>query len=86
MPREGTNLLNNATVMLYTEGNDTRVSQNVPNLKGMTLTEAKSALKKKNLNIKVTGSGVVTTQDIVAGTAVEEGTVISVTLQKEINE
>ena len=86
MPREGTNLLNNATVMLYTEGNDTRVSQNVPNLKGMTLTEAKSALKKKNLNIKVTGSGVVTTQDIVAGTAVEEGTVVSVTLQKEINE
>ena len=86
MPREGTNLLENATVLLYTEGNDTRVSQTVPDLKGMTLTEAKSALKKKNLNIKVTGSGIVTTQDILAGTSVEEGTVISVTLQKKINE
>lgn len=86
MPREGTELLENATVLLYTEGNDTRVSQTIPDLKGMTLSEAKSALKKKNLNIKVTGSGVVTTQDIVAGTSVEEGTVISVTLQKKIEE
>lgn len=86
MPREGTGLLKDAIVLLYTEGNDTRVSQSVPNLKGMTLSEAKSALKKKNLNIKVNGSGVVTTQDIVFGTSVEEGTVISVTLQKKINE
>lgn len=86
MPREGTNLLKNATILLYTEGKDTRVSQNVPDLKGMTLTEAKSALKKKNLNIKVTGSGIVTTQDIIAGASVEEGTVISVTLQKKIKE
>ncbi len=86
MPREGTSLLKDATVLLYTEGNDTRVSQTVPDLKGMTYTEAKSALKKKNLNIKVTGSGIVTTQDVIAGTSIEEGTVISVTLQKKIKE
>lgn len=86
MPREGTSLVENAVVLLYTEGNDTRVSQTVPNLKGMTYTEAKSALKKKNLNIKVTGSGIVTTQDVIAGTSIEEGTVISVTLQKKIKE
>lgn len=86
MPRAGTALLSNATVLLYTEGKDTRVSQKVPNLKGMTITEAKSALKKKNLNIKVTGSGVVTSQEIMEGTSVEEGTVISVTLQKKIVE
>ena len=86
MPRAGTALLSNATVLLYTEGNDTRVSQTVPDLKGMTISEAKSALKKKNLNIKITGSGVVTSQEIAAGTSVEEGTVISVTLQKKIVE
>ena len=83
MPRAGTPLLKDATVFLYTQGNDTRVSQTVPNLKGMTISEAKSALKKKNLNIKITGSGVVTNQDIPAGTSVEEGTVIVVTLQKK---
>lgn len=86
MPRAGTALLSKATVLLYTEGNDTRVSQEVPNLKGMTITEAKAALKKKNLNIKVTGSGVVTSQEIMAGTSVEEGTVVSVTLQKKVVE
>ena len=78
-------MLSGATVLLYTKDNDTRVSQNVPNLKGMTVTEAKSALKKKNLNIKVNGSGVITSQDIAAGTSVEEGTVIGVTLQKKIS-
>ena len=52
----------------------------------MTKTEAQSALKKKNLNIKINGSGYVTSQEIAAGTSVEEGTVISVTLQKKIAE
>ena len=86
MPRAGTALLSKSTVLLYTEGKDTRVSQTVPNLKGMTKTEAQSALKKKNLNIKINGSGYVTSQEIAAGTSVEEGTVISVTLQKKIAE
>jgi len=86
VPKEGTALLPDATVLLYTKKNDTRVSQTVPKLKGLTYTEAKAALKKKNLNIKITGSGIVTSQDIAAGTSVEEGTVISVTLQKKIVE
>lgn len=86
MPKEGTELLADATVLLYTKGNDARVSQTVPNLKGLTFTEAKAALSKKNLNIKVKGSGIVTSQDIASGTSVEEGTVVSVTLQNEIVE
>lgn len=86
MPKAGTSLIEGATVCLYTEGKDTRISQTVPSLKGMTLTEAKATLKKKNLNIKVTGTGIVTSQDLSAGTSVEEGTVVSVTLQKEIKE
>lgn len=52
MPRAGTNLMSGATVLLYTEGNDTRVSSTVPNLKGMTITEAKSALKKEEFEYK----------------------------------
>lgn len=86
MPKGGTSLLSGAVVRLYTKDNDTKVSQNVPNLKGMTASQAKNALKSKNLNIRITGSGKITSQDPIAGTSVEEGTVISVTLQSEIKE
>ena len=41
-----------------------------------------NALKAKNLNIYVTGSGTVLSQDPMAGTTVEEGTVINVTLKE----
>ena len=82
MPRAGAALIKDAKVFLYTKENNTRVSRNVPNLKGMTASEAKNALKKKNLNIKINGTGVVISQDIVSGTSVEEGTVVNVTLQK----
>lgn len=40
-------------------------------------------LKAKNLNIASTGSGIVIAQDPQAGTSVDEGTVINVTLQQE---
>ena len=46
----------------------------------MTLSQAKSALKEKNLNISYTGTGLVTSQSIKQGTSVEEGTIINVTL------
>jgi beta-lactam-binding protein with PASTA domain len=52
----------------------------------MSLSEAKAALKNKNLNIKYSGSGKVTSQDITAGESVDEGTVVSVVLQQEIEE
>lgn len=86
VPKPGTNLIAGATVNLYSAGNDTRTSVTVPNLKDMSLTQAKNALKAKNLNIKITGSGTVVSQDIMAGTTVEEGTVIHVTLQKRTTE
>ncbi len=86
MPVAGTALLEDSIIKLYTEDSDTRVSQTVPDLKGMSLSEAKVALKNKNLNIKYTGSGRVISQDITAGESVEEGTVINVVLQTEIQE
>ncbi len=86
MPVAGTALLKDSIVKLYTEDSNTRVSQAVPDLKGMTLSEAKAELKSKNLNIKYTGSGRVISQDITAGKSVEEGTVINVTLQEKIQE
>ena len=79
VPASGT-LLKDSVVLLYSEENSTRTSVNVPNLTGMTLTQAKTALKQKNLNISYTGTGLVSKQSIKHGNSVEEGTIINVTL------
>lgn len=82
VPPKGTQLTSGGIVKLYSEGNDDRVSQSVPNLKGVTFEQAKIMLKAKNLNISSTGTGIVIAQDPQEGTAVDEGTVINVTLQE----
>lgn len=86
VPKPGTALVSGAIVNLYSEGNEARISQEVPDLKGMSYLQAKSALKQRNLNIHVTGTGTVLSQDPMSGTSVEEGTVINVTLKKEIQD
>jgi len=79
VPTSGT-LLKDSVVLLYSEENSTRTSVTVPDLAGMTLTQAKTALKQKNLNISYTGTGLVSKQSITKGNSVEEGTIINVTL------
>ncbi|MFR5190659.1 MAG: penicillin-binding transpeptidase domain-containing protein [Clostridia bacterium] len=86
VPKPGTALLKGASVNLYSTGNEARISQEVPNLKGMSFAQAKNALKAKNLNIHVTGTGTVLSQDPMAGTTVEEGTVININLHQEIQD
>lgn len=86
VPKPGTALISGSTINLYSEGNEARISQEVPNLKGMSYAQARNALKAKNLNIHVTGTGTVLSQDPMAGTSVEEGTVIHVTLKQEIQD
>ena len=86
MPKEGTLLPSGGVVKLYTKGNDERVSQTVPDLKGVSLAQAKIMLNSQNLNISSKGKGIVISQDPTAGTKVDEGTVINVTLQEEITE
>ena len=86
VPKPGTALINGAIVNLYSSGSEARVSQEVPNLRGMSYAQARNALRAKNLNIHVTGSGVVLSQDPMAGTSVEEGTVVNVTLQSNIGD
>ena len=86
VPKPGTALIAGSSVNLYSSGNEARVSQEVPNLKGMSYAQARNALKAKNLNIHVTGSGVVLSQDPMAGTSVEEGTVVNITLQSNIGD
>ena len=83
MPKSGTQLISGGIVKAYVEGNDARVAQIVPDLKGVTLSQAKIMLKAKNLNISSTGDGIVIAQDPKAGKEADEGTVINVTLQQE---
>lgn len=86
VPTQGTPLEKSAIIKLYTSESTATVSQSVPDLKGMTLAQAKNALKSKNLNISYTGTGKVISQDIPNGTSVEEGTVIHVNLQEATSE
>ena len=86
VPKPGTALIKGSSINLYSSGNEARVSQEVPNLKGMSYSQAKNSLKAKNLNINVTGTGTVLSQDPMAGTLVEEGTIINVTLHKEVQD
>lgn len=82
VPKQGTPLEKSSIIKLYTQDSTATVSQTVPDLKGYTLTQAKNALKAKNLNISYMGSGKVISQNITAGTSVEEGTVIHINLQQ----
>ena len=81
VPSKNSSVIEGATICLYTEENDVRTSVEVPNLIGMSLSEAKSALSKKNLNITYSGSGKVKSQNIAEGETVEQGTVITIKLQ-----
>lgn len=84
MPRKGTSLIENSIIKLYTSEDETKVSVTVPDLKMKTISQAKQLLKEKNLNIDIKGSsGVILTQDPIGGTSVEEGSIITVTLQEQ---
>ena len=85
VPKPGTSLSNGSIVKIYAAGSDARISSTVPDLKGMTLSQAKNALASKNLNIQSTGNGKVISQDPTVGTSVEEGSVVKVTLQEDIS-
>lgn len=85
VPKPGVSLQKNAIVVLYSK-EAVESSTTVPDLKGMTLSQATSALKEKNLNISYEGSGTVLTQDYSKDTQVPEGTVISVTLKQTITD
>lgn len=82
VPKSGNKLSSKSIIKLYTAENDSRVSTSVPNLKGITLAQAKIMLKAKNLNISSTGSGIIIAQDPKEGTQVDEGTIINVSLQE----
>lgn len=84
VPKPGIQLQESATIMIYSNNDTTRTSVTVPDLKGMSASQATNTLKSKNLNIRIDGTGSVITQDYSKDTQVEEGTVITVTLKNTL--
>lgn len=82
LPEEGSRVYNGGTVILYTDGSESETST-VPNLVGLTATEANTAAVKSGLNIEFSGnttsSGLKAyKQSIKEGTQVPSGTIITV--------
>ena len=81
-PKPGSSLPKNSVIILYGENSTVSTSVTVPDLKNMNYTQAFNALKEKNLNISVEGSGTVISQDYSKDTSVPEGTIVKVVLNK----
>lgn len=85
VPKPGTQLVNGSVVKLYNSKDADRISVEVPSVKGLTGVKAKNTLLNQNLNVKIVGSGKVVSQEPIAGTQVEEGSIITITLQDELD-
>ena len=86
MPKPGSTLPKNSIIILYGQGNTASTSVTVPDLKGMSASQATSTLKTKNLNISIEGSGTVITQDYSKDAQVPEGTIVKVTLKQTLTD
>ena len=86
VPKPGSKLLDDSTICLYSENNNVRLPVEVPDLKGMSVLQAKNALKARHLNISIEGTGIVISQDPLATTSVEEGSIIKVNLKEKIQD
>lgn len=86
-PKSGVALTEGSVIYLYTTQNDARISVSVPNIKGMTISEATKVLKASNLNIQIDGtSGIVVSQNPTYETKVEVGTVINAVIKEELRD
>lgn len=85
-PKPGISLSKNSIIILYGKGNSASTSVNVPDLKGMSASEATTVLRNKNLNILTEGKGSIITQDYSKDEQVPEGTIIRVTLKQNLTD
>ena len=84
IPESGKSIPQNGTVVLMTDAESESRQVTVPNLVGMTLTQANSAAAEAGINITVSGAALTGgkaqshSQSIAAGTKVSPGTVVNV--------
>ena len=86
-PKSGVKLKTGATIYLYTVENEVRVSTTVPNVKGMSLSEARNTLRGAKLNVSVEGTnGIVVSQEPSYETEQEVGTVVHLVIKEELKD
>lgn len=85
LPKPGMNIGENSTIIVYTEARDENKKATIPDVTGLTVSQAKKRLEDAGLNFEVAGAGLSGTdgayafkQSIAAGTQVEPATVVSV--------
>lgn len=83
VPKPGVKLLQNSKIYLYTSNNNIRETTSVPDFKGMSAAQVINSANAANINIILDGTGTVVAQDVAAGTNLEVGSVVTVTLQTE---
>lgn len=93
LPKPGVMLNEKSLVILYTDEEKAEETIAVPNIKGMSVSEAEDTLLGRNLNFEIAGAGhseasgaYAVNQSIKAGTKVSPGTVIGVEFRQEASD
>jgi len=83
-PKPGANVPEKSIILLYTKPNENIPSTvEVPDLKGKTIKEVNIILNNLGLKLKISGSGLASSQYPEVGTTVETGAIISVEFKPE---
>jgi len=83
-PKPGANVPEKSIILLYTKPNENiPTTVEVPQLKGKTIKEINMILNNLGLRLKISGSGLASSQYPEAGITVETGTIISVEFKPE---
>ncbi len=85
-PKPGAYLSKNSIIIINSEDNNITTSVAVPNLIGMSASQATETLKAKNLNINIEGTGIVISQEYDKDEQVPEGTIIKVNLKQKLTD
>lgn len=90
IPESGSTIPKEGTLVLFTDENSTSATATVPNLVGLSITEANRVAASYNINMQITGASATlngasgvniqsSAQDIKEGTKVKPGTIVTVT-------
>ena len=81
IPKPNVEVLENSTIILYTDSDIEKVMVTVPDLFGRNINDATTILKNVGLNINTEGLGIASTQSPKAGTKIERGSIVNVTFK-----
>lgn len=76
IPKAGASLMDGSSIRVYNNV-DNKQTVSVPDVKKKSSENAISSLKAAGLNVRIMGSGYVLTQDPIAGTNIEKGSIVT---------